>query len=333
MTVRTSFYRRALYALYQPYKLLIYGPILVVNTLVMGSVAALLSLVMDPRRVSLSIGVTWARISAFFIPMGVTVSGRHNVDPQQSYVVVSNHQSHVDVLVLYGWLGVDFRWVMKQELRKVPGLGVACASIGHIFIDRSNRQAAIASLEAAREQITGGTSVLFFPEGTRSRGGELGSFKKGAFRMAVDLDLPILPITIVGSRSILPPKTKRLYPGRASMVIHPPFAVDGYDTQNLGELMERVHEVVGGSLGGGWVGGNALKQGACPRAAGLRPQASGLRPRVSGLGPQASGLGLRTRLSSEATSTCSPRMSVLYLAASFSESELARKPSRLASPR
>jgi len=248
MTVKKPFYRRALHALYQPYKYLVYGPIVVVSTLVSGCIAVLLTLIMDQRRASLIVGVTWARINAFFIPMRVKVSGRDNVDPQQSYVVVSNHQSHVDVLVLYGWLGVDFKWVMKQELRKVPGLGIACAVLGHIYIDRSNRQAAIASLEAARERITGGTSVLFFPEGTRSLSGGLGRFKKGAFRMAVDLGLPILPVTIVGSRAILPAKTKRLFPGRASMVIHPPVAVDGYGTENLSELMERVREVVGGPL-------------------------------------------------------------------------------------
>ncbi len=86
-------------------------------------------------------------------------------------------------------LGIDFRWVMKQELRSVPGLGAACAALGHIYIDRSNHEAAVRSINDARERITGGTSVIFFPEGTRSDDGRLKRFKKGAFRFAIDTGL------------------------------------------------------------------------------------------------------------------------------------------------
>ncbi len=79
--------------------------------------------------------------------MLVKVHGRENINPQQSYVIVSNHQSHYDVFVLYGWLGIDFKWVMKQELRKVPGLGIGCEKVGHIFIDRSNTERAFSITE------------------------------------------------------------------------------------------------------------------------------------------------------------------------------------------
>jgi 1-acyl-sn-glycerol-3-phosphate acyltransferase len=194
-------------------------------------------------------GVSWARINALAAPMLLTISGREHIDRSQSYVVVCNHQSLFDVLALYGWLGVDFRWVMKQELRKVPGLGAACESLGHIYIDRSNYRAALASVEDAKRRIVGGTSVLFFAEGTRSRDGSLGTFKRGAFRFALDLALPILPVTILGTRKILPPDGTDLMPGRARLIIHPPVSIEGLERGQMAQLMEQVRAIVAGPLG------------------------------------------------------------------------------------
>jgi 1-acyl-sn-glycerol-3-phosphate acyltransferase len=159
-------------------------------------------------------------------------------------VIVSNHQSQFDIFVLYGWLDIDFKWVMKQELRKVPVIGIACERLGHIYVDRSNREAALASIDGAKQRIVDGTSVLFFPEGTRSRDKLMRPFKKGAFRMALDLQLPILPVSIQGTREILPSDTLDLYPGRATMIIHPPIPVADYDTARLHELMEHTRRVI-----------------------------------------------------------------------------------------
>jgi 1-acyl-sn-glycerol-3-phosphate acyltransferase len=181
--------------------------------------------------------------------MAVTVEGRENLDPRRSYVIVSNHQSHYDIFVLYGWLGTDFRWVMKKELRSVPGLGVACARLGHIYIDRSNRQAAMAAIDDAKRSLRPGTSVLFFPEGTRSRDGSLCAFKKGAFHMAIDLGLPILPVTILGTRRILPPDSTDLKPGRARLVFHPPVPVDGRSREDIPDLMAEVRDAVAAPFG------------------------------------------------------------------------------------
>jgi 1-acyl-sn-glycerol-3-phosphate acyltransferase len=133
---------------------------------------------------------------------------------------------------------------MKRELRKIPALGIGCEKLGHIFIDRSNHQAAVASIQSARDQIRDGTSVIFFAEGTRSRDGRLRPFKKGAFRMALDLGLPILPVTIVGTRDILPPHSRDLMPGRAQLIIHPAVPVDGIGDSDVVDLMEQVRSIV-----------------------------------------------------------------------------------------
>ena len=187
--------------------------------------------------------------------MLVRVTGREHVDPSQSYVVISNHQSHFDILVLYGWLGIDFRWVMKQELRSIPGLGAACEKLGHIFIDRSDHQAAVESINAAREQITEGTSVLFFPEGTRSDDGLLRRFKKGGFRLAIDAELPILPVTVSGTCDVLPARLYDLRPGRATLVFHKPVSTDGLATTDLPVLTDRVRQIIGSALPGGRASG------------------------------------------------------------------------------
>lgn len=233
---------------YRLYRALVYAPVLGVSTLVFGSLAVVLLLAFSPRTVSRICGGGWSRLNALFIPLRVTVEGRERVDPSQSYVIVSNHQSHLDVFVLYGWLGVDFKWVMKQELRKVPGLGIACERLGHVFIDRSDHEAAMRSIGAAKARITGGTSVLFFPEGTRSRDGSLRSFKKGAFRMAVDLGLPILPVTIRGTREMLPAASRDLRPGRARLVIHPPVAVDPTQPGEVERLSADVRSAIQSAL-------------------------------------------------------------------------------------
>jgi 1-acyl-sn-glycerol-3-phosphate acyltransferase len=236
--------KNILHLLYQPYKWLFFGPYLVLSTLFFGSLAVVLVYITNPRIASLIGGAIWARLIAYLTPIFVRVVGRENIEKKQSYVIVCNHQSHYDVIVLYGWLGVDFRWVIKSELRKVPGLGIGCEKIGHIFIDRSNTKAALAAINAARNQIVDGTSVIFFPEGSRSRNNELGRFKKGAFKMAFDIKIPVLPITIIGTKNILPPKTIRLLPGKVKMIIHQPVDIAKYRDADINELMEKVRGII-----------------------------------------------------------------------------------------
>ena len=230
--------------LYQIYTWLIYIPIVGISTVFFGIAILILLYFLKPRIVGALCARSWARVNSFAAPMLVKVLGRENIDPAQSYVIVCNHQSQFDIFVLYGWLDIDFKWVMKQELRKVPVIGITCERLGHIYVDRSNREAALASINAAKQRIVDGTSVLFFPEGTRSRTTIMRPFKKGAFRMALDLQLPILPVTIMGTRKILPSDTTNLYPGRATMTIHPPIAIDEYDSTTLGELMAHTRKVI-----------------------------------------------------------------------------------------
>jgi len=236
--------KKILKLIYQPYKWLFFVPFFTLSTFFFGSMAVILCMIFDPSLPSFICGSTWARVNGWLTPMFVRVKGRENIDKNQSYIIAANHQSQYDIFLLYGWLGIDFKWVMKQELRKVPFIGISCEKIGHIFINRSDRKAAVASINAAKKKIVNGTSVIFFPEGTRSRTGKLGNFKKGAFKMAVDLELPILPVSIIGTRDILPPDTADIFPGNVTMIIHKPVSVKGYSENNLQELSDKIKNII-----------------------------------------------------------------------------------------
>ncbi|MCU0848433.1 MAG: 1-acyl-sn-glycerol-3-phosphate acyltransferase [Spirochaetes bacterium] len=172
------------------------------------------------------------------------VTGRENIVKGRSYVVIANHQSHYDILVLYGWLGINIKWVIKSELRKVPVFGYAGEIGGNIYIDRSSPEALRITLNAARSKIVDGTSIIILPEGTRTLTGELGEFKNGAFVIARELNLPVLPVTITGTRRILPPGGWNVFPGTAIMTIHPAIETAGYGEDQLDRLKERSRGVI-----------------------------------------------------------------------------------------
>jgi len=232
---------------YQPYKWLFILPLLITSTFACGMLAIVTSLFFTPRAGGI-FAVAWARINSFFTPMTVNVIGVENIEPGMSYVIAANHQSLYDIYVLYGWLGVDFKWVMKKELEKVPVLGLACKALGHIFIDRSDSKGAVDTINAAKTKIANGTSVLFFPEGTRSGDGKMREFKKGAFRMALDLKIPVLPVTINGTKNILPKNSLDLMPGGVTMIIHKPIPVKNDDEENVTRLMNETRMIINASL-------------------------------------------------------------------------------------
>ncbi len=233
------------YWLYQPYKILIFLPLFIVFSLLFSFLAALFSIIVNPR-VGSFWGALWARFIGLITPMFVTVKGRENIDKKQSYVIVANHQSAYDIFLLYGWIGIDFKWIMKKELRKAPGIGYASHKVGHIFIDRSSPRAAMDSINEAKRKLVNGTSVVIFPEGTRSGSDSMGCFKKGAFKIAFELELPILPVTLVNTHKIYN-KGLRLLPGAVEMHIHQPLQTKDYlDKQD--EIREITRGVIASAL-------------------------------------------------------------------------------------
>lgn len=242
--------RKLLFWPYQLYFWLVLIPLVVLLTLVFSTLAVLLGVFVSHRAGSRVAGSRWARWIGYATPIRVDVTGAEHMDPAQSYVVVCNHQSMYDIIVVYGWLNLDLKWVMKQELRKVPGIGIGCEKIGHIFIDRKRPERARRALEAALHRLGDGIGILFFAEGTRSLDGRLLPFKKGAFRTAIDTGLPVLPVTVTGTHEIMPAKTLRVFPGRAGMVIHAPIETRGMTPRDVGDLLERTRSAIASALPG-----------------------------------------------------------------------------------
>ncbi len=145
---------------------------------------------------------SWLVVRLFLIP--VTVEGRENMEPGQSYVFVSNHQGAFDIFLIYGFLGRNFKWMMKRGIMKIPFVGFACKAAHHIYVDKRSPARIKETYEEARHTLQSGMSVVVFPEGSRSFTGHMGIFKKGAFTLADELQLPVVPLTINGSFDIMP---------------------------------------------------------------------------------------------------------------------------------
>ena len=233
---------------YQLYVWLIFMPLGGILTLLFSTLAVIFSTLVSPRFASRVVASAWGRLLAWLTPISVTVEGGENAQQERSYIVVCNHQSAVDILVVYGWLKLDLKWVIKQELRKIPGIGIGCEKVGHIFVDRKKPDHARQAIEEALDRLGNGIGILFFAEGTRSPDGKLLPFKKGAFRTAIEQQLPVLPVTLIGTRDILPPKSLKPFPGRARMVIHPAIETGGMSSVQVDDLMNRAKKTISSAL-------------------------------------------------------------------------------------
>lgn len=132
---------------------------------------------------------------------------------------------------------------MKKELRKIPFVGTACAVAGHIFVDRSNPRAALESIEHIKAQLVNGISTVIFPEGTRTKTGEMGRFKQGAFKIAMDLNLPVVPISLTGFFDAMPPKQFYVSP-HSKVTLHIGQPVDISHFSDINEAMAHLREKV-----------------------------------------------------------------------------------------
>lgn len=228
--------------LYILYQYLIGFPLIIVVTLF----TALLTIICFPWRngkLPRTVQVFWSRSVLWLLLVPIKVTGCENVDPNQSYVFVANHQSFLDVFAVYGWLPNNFKWLMKKELRKIPFVGTACAVAGHIFVDRSNPRAAMESLTYIKAQLHDGISTVIFPEGTRTKTGEMGRFKQGAFKIAMDMNLPVVPISLSGFFDAMPRNKFYVTPfSRVALHIGKPIDISQFN--DINEAMTELHTQV-----------------------------------------------------------------------------------------
>ena len=181
----------------------------------------------------------WARVMLLVTGVRVRAEGREKIEKGRSYVIISNHQSQYDILALVTSLGMQYRWIIKQEIRKVPLFGYALYASRNIFIDRRNSDSARESIRRGLDRLPAGVSVMFFAEGTRSADGRLLEFKKGGFNVALERGLPILPVTVNGSRLVLPKGSAEFHSGRIRVVVGDPIDTRGLGRERMAELMAK----------------------------------------------------------------------------------------------
>ena len=190
------------------------------------------------------VGRAWSRCLLALSGVRVTVTGIERIEAGRSYIFMANHQSNFDIPVLLGYLPVQFRWLAKAELFRVPIFGRAMRGAGYISIDRSDRAAAFASLQQAAEKIRQGVSILIFPEGTRSLDGSLKAFKKGGFVMAIGAGVPIVPVAVRGTYDIMPKHGLLIRPRPVVVDIGEPIATQGLALDSKEALMDGVRSAI-----------------------------------------------------------------------------------------
>jgi 1-acyl-sn-glycerol-3-phosphate acyltransferase len=212
----------------------LYVVVLVVATII-GAVLAILSFPFSPSGGAvLWLARRWARVMLWAAGVSLTVTMDAPLDPRQPYVFAANHLSTVDIFALFVALPVDIRFIAKKQLARIPLFGWAMAAGRFIFIDRKNRAAAMKSIDRAAERIRAGSSVAIFPEGTRSRDGLLGPFKKGGFYLAQQAGVPVVPIAIKGAGDVMRPGSVLVCPGPVTIAVGTPI-----ETKDLKEVAQR----------------------------------------------------------------------------------------------
>lgn len=229
------------------YQFLIAFPILIVLTVLTSVVTIIMCIPTKGVFWGYYPAKIWAMLFCWLNFVSVKVQGRENIDAHTSYVFVANHQGAFDIFSIYGFLGHNFKWMMKASLRKIPFVGYACYKGGHIFIDRSNTASIKDSLTQAERKLSGGMSLVVFPEGSRSRTGRLGNFKRGAYFLATELNMPVVPVTIDGAYDVMPRSAKIPRPGTIRLTIHRPIVApeSGHD---LVALMEESRAAIASAL-------------------------------------------------------------------------------------
>ena len=216
----------------------------VLSTIVLGVIAIIISFFTRTGNLVHIIARIWGKGILFVSGINVTVYGLDNIDPSRSYIYMSNHQSNFDIPVLLACLPVQFRWLAKAELFKIPLFGRSMRAAGYVKIDRFNRESAFKSINEAAAKMQNGVSVMIFPEGTRSRDGKIRAFKKGGFVMAVDSGVPIVPVILQGTWPIMDKSSLRINAGNVALHIEKPIDTSGYTRKTKTDLMESVRAII-----------------------------------------------------------------------------------------
>jgi 1-acyl-sn-glycerol-3-phosphate acyltransferase len=215
-----------------------------IATIILGIPVMLAGLLSRTGNLAFSISKIWAYTMLAVSFVRTEIKNKEKIQQGTSYIIISNHQSLYDIIALVTALGIQYRWFIKKEILKIPIFGYALYASRNIFIDRVNTASAIESINKGIDRLPKGVSVMVFAEGTRSPDGQIHEFKKGGFVTAVRRKIPILPVTVNGSRRVLPKGSLVVKPGKIQVVIGDPIDTSGYTADTVQELIDKTRQAV-----------------------------------------------------------------------------------------
>lgn len=221
-------------------------PIIIVATL-LTAIGTLILAPFDKTYFGYYVPKWWARLWCWLLFVKVEVRGREKIDRNTSYIFVANHQGAYDIFSIYGFLGHNFRWMMRKGLTNIPLVGWACEAAGHIMVDHHNNTALKKTMTDAEKRLADGFSLVVFPEGRRTDTGKMGHFKSGAFKLAAEFNLPVVPITLDGSYQVMPRSTFNVTPGTIVLTMHEPIA-PGSSQLDAKALAQECYDIIHADL-------------------------------------------------------------------------------------
>ena len=222
-------------------------PAITVYTVVLGTLSIGSSLFQSSGRFAHWCARTWARLILSTTGVTVDVSGLERLDPNRAYVFVANHQSIYDIPIIFWSLPYQVRIIAKASLGTFPFIGWHLRRTGHMLVDRKNPVRALHVFARASKLMRQGLCLIVFPEGTRSRDGRVAPFKGGSFLLALRTGLPVVPLSVVGSRHVMLKGRLATYPGRVKLIVHEPIdtgSLTDVDPRTARDFAARVHEVI-----------------------------------------------------------------------------------------
>jgi 1-acyl-sn-glycerol-3-phosphate acyltransferase len=216
---------------------------------VIYSLLSLITIVLKKPKWYFKLAKSWSSVLLKASGIRISTVGSENIQKDESYIFISNHSSHFDIPVLLSSLSDMVSLVYKEELEKIPVFGYALAKSPHISINRTHPKKAIESINNAVKHLETGASVLIFPEGTRSKDGNMGEFKRGAFMVASRSGKPIIPVSVSGTFPLLPKDGFNILGGNVTVKIHD--VIDDYQIDSPAdekELMKRIKNIIENNL-------------------------------------------------------------------------------------
>ena len=227
------------------WSLLVVDPLIVVSTIACGAVSVAQSFFDNSGNSMIATARVWARMLVRIARIRLTVEGLEKIDPSRAYVFASNHLSYMDTPVVLGRIPVQFRFMAKSGLFKIPFLGTHLEQAGHIAVPLEDPRAAVKTLSLAAQTIRDrGISILVFPEGGRSDDGVLQEFKEGAAYIAIKAGVPIVPIALIGTREVLAMHSRVFHSGPVTLRIGDPIETKDLKLSDRGELTATVREKI-----------------------------------------------------------------------------------------